>query len=204
MRRVLCALTIATGVGLIVSRVDACSFAGLADLIMQQQGVGEPPGPIGDVTYTAQRGVGPRKSGCSGHMGTSCDGTGSVSLHFKPATDPDSDAQSVGYRIRLVSGSLPQGLHIPDGPVHSDGDIALIFDDGAEDDQEPIDFSVTITPTDANGNEGPTSPVIRVTNAGRDASGCSVRKGRTGTVLVPLTILSLALLRRRFGRSFAG
>jgi hypothetical protein len=198
MRRVIGALTVAVGVALVGQRADACSVGGNVELTMQQTGIGDPPGPIGEVTYTTHRGVGPRRSGCSGgEMGTSCDDMGSVILHFKPAADPDSDAQSVGYRL-LFAGVLPSGLDVPVRPIVSDGELFLHFVDGATDEQEKIDFSLTITPVDANGNEGPKSPLVHVTDAGRDTGGCSVHTGRSGTLLVPMTIVVLALLRRRF------
>ena len=159
MKRAFCALAALMGLVAGASRAGACQTPGPQPLIMKQAGTGSPPEAVGEFTYSVTRGKGPKSAGCNSQSASSCDDLGRLLLHFKPSTDPDSEATAVGYRLRLVAGSVPAGLDVPREPlVAGGGMIQLLWIDGATDDQEEFDFSLTLTPVDANGNEDPSHP----------------------------------------------
>jgi MYXO-CTERM domain-containing protein len=206
MRKTLLTLALAAAGAAGVSRAHACSVPGPQALAIDGTHVGAAPGAVGEVTYTVTRGKGPKGSGCGSVSESSCDDIGGVALHFKASVDPDSDRRAVGYRVRLVSGVVPTGVPIIAEPMlpffddaaATEATIYFHWSDGETDDQERIDFSITLTPVDANGNEGPTSPVVRVVNDG-DGGGCSVRGGPAGSAFVPLAALAM-IVARRFAR----
>jgi hypothetical protein len=181
----------------------ACDYR-YSVLTVETSGNGERPGAIGDITYTVTRGKGPERNGCEQSM-TSCDDIGSVALHFAPSEDADSEFGAVGYRIRVVGGTLPEGLELRSEPLlaFQDGDegdaaIGLPFVDGAHDDQESIAFTIRITPVDADGNEGPESDPILIRDEGGD--GCGVARGGSGhgpSTALLVVALALGLRRRR-------
>lgn len=181
----------------------ACDY-GTGVLTVEASGNGERPGAIGDVTYTVRRGKGPERNGCEQSM-TSCDDIGSVALHFAPSEDADSEFGAVGYRIRVVEGTLPEDLQLPSEPLLAsrDGDegdatIWLRFVDGAHDEQESIAFAIRITPVDADGNEGPESDPILIRDEGSD--GCGVARGGSAhspSAVLLVVALALGLRRRR-------
>jgi hypothetical protein len=173
-------------------------------------GMGAPPGPIGEVTYTVQRGKGPVSSGCGQSSASSCDDIGSITLDFAMSEDADNDASEVGYRVRIVEGNPPIDFMAPAGPLvaRANGDgrqgtLSLHWADGATDDQETIAFAVTLTPIDADGNEGPESDLISIRSEA--AGGCVLaRHPRTRSELSIGAGLLLGLawvLRRSRARS---
>lgn len=179
-------------------------MVGPQPLNVESTGTGIAPGPIGEVSYTIQRGRGPKDEGCGKQSGTSCDDIGTLTLHFAPSADPDSDTSAVGYRLRVTGGALPPGLQLPSEPLvgmgvapQSEGTLFLTWIDGASDDQESVDFSLTLTPVDADGNTGPTSPAVHVHDEGSSGGGCNVHRHRAGRVAAPPALVALALLRRR-------
>jgi hypothetical protein len=162
------------------------------------------------------RGVGPQCIGpsCSS---TSCDGLGRIELSLGAASDDVSAAENIGYRLRVVEGALPDGLAIDetrraDGIADGTASLVLLWIDEAEDEQEPFDFVLGVTPIDEAGNEGEELS-ISLADEGRAAGGCATvhgggagalalgflaaaARGRRsrGARVTPTVVLSLALL----------
>jgi hypothetical protein len=180
----------------------ACSYS---DGGFTQDGTktGAAPGPVADISYSVQRGKGPT-GGCGRSMATSCDDIGAITLHFTAATDADSKNTEVGYRVSFV-GKAPAGLTLPDAPSppyfeqddDRDATVWLHWADGATDDQEHLDFTLTITPVDSHGNVGPTSAPIHVIDDG--SGGCGLRRNGAGpdAFASALALTGAVLLRRR-------
>src|SRR5262249_46185981 len=140
---------------------------------------GAAPSEIRDVSTSINRGQGPT-GGCGTQSRSSCDDMGSVQVHFEPAFD--SDGGDVGYRVELIAGTAPgysltesQGrVVLPAYRDETDGRAVLNFywDDGDTDSQESLDFTITLTPVDAQGNEGPISDPIHIRDDG--SGGCAL------------------------------
>jgi hypothetical protein len=184
----------------------ACDSVSNPVLLADGSHTGAAPGPAGDATYTVKRGQGPRSNGCSQSL-TSCDGDGQIGLHFRPSTDSESGPGDVGYRIEVVAGSAPASIDIVTDPIvptvaGNEATIYLDWDDGSTDDQESIDFSITLTPVDRNGNEGPTSAPIHVHDGG-SGGGCAIERRReadTRAAMAALAVTMSPFLRRRWKR----
>jgi hypothetical protein len=103
---------------------------------------------------------------------SSCDGTGTVSIVVQ-AEDDATPPESMGFRMELVSGSLPPGLSLPDGPVRGhargDGSVGLILAWSPRADS--MDFVVEVSAVDRAGNAGDPTPIAVVIDEG---SGCSL------------------------------
>lgn len=159
----------------------------------------EPPERVEAVEVSVQRGHGPRNN-----VSTSCDDIGSVTLIPTPPSDNRTAPDELGYEIRLASGNAPDGLSFPSEAVRTMGEngaIYLRWVDGATDDQEPIDFSITLTPVDLGGNRGPESEPFRIHDPGSSASssGCTIAagKGQTSFTIGLVSLAFFGLLRRR-------
>ena len=178
-------------VSMIPADADACSFAGpeIHTLDAAEQAVDvAPPGAPTLLDLQIVRGQGPQSAGCGGSSATSCDDIGQIRLNLV-AADDRTDAARIGYRISLAGGALPSGLLLPDEPIRTfDGWISLIWIDEATDDQERIEFSLTVTAIDLAGNESAPAASIQVDNAG----GFLNRAARRGPLL-PLAFLIAAL-----------
>ncbi|MCA9488928.1 MAG: hypothetical protein KC621_03375 [Myxococcales bacterium] len=168
----------------------ACSLAGPSTLTIQTDPTDQtaPTAPVW-VATDIRRGVGPQ-----GGMSTSCDDLGFVTITVaRPDDDPDGE-EAVGYRLALVEGSLPDDLTLPEeawlGP-----ELILSWIDGATDDQEPLVFTLSLTPTDAAGNEGEPL-VVEISDPGSTANplGCDVLGGGAGGAWM---LGAVALLLRR-------
>jgi hypothetical protein len=180
----------------------ACDY-GASSLVVDATKTGAPPGPIGGVTLTVQRGHG--NSGCGGSLTDSCANTGTITLHFAAASDPDNGVGEVGYRTTVVAGTPPPRLDglvaLQTGSFERQGDREAIlwfrWEDGATNTQESIDFTVTLTPVDVHGNEGPTSAPIRIHDDG-GGGGCAMRHGHESRgAVAALSALGLLLLAAR-------
>jgi len=103
-------------------------------------------------------------------------------------------AEHVGYVFELVDGEAPEGL-LPEAPVLAadDGSIELHWNDGDDDDQEMVSFSVSVRAVDDAGNLGEPSDPIHVFDAGSTESGCSITRGLLGSWM-PSALLSLGAL----------
>lgn len=185
---------------------DACSFPGPIEheIDPAEQAIDkEPPARTETVGVSVRRGKGPEGSGCGGQGSSSCDDIGSIALIPTPPSDDRTPPNELGYRLRFVGGRLPDGLRIPDDARRlSQGEppaLDLRWIDGATDDQEPFDFTVTLTAIDKAGNEGPESAPIRIHHSG-SSSGCRIARGTElgsfALVLFSLTWLGRFIRRR--------
>jgi len=147
-----------------------------------------------------KRGVGPDITGAS----TSCDDLGTLTLTMEAAEDQRTPPEEMGYRVQLAAGSLPDGLTLPAGPVRqlplAEGDqqrakLLFVWIDGATDEQEPLDFTLDITPVDRAGLEGGAARV-RVKHPGSDGCGLG-RSPSSGSLALLLAALMLLGARRR-------
>jgi hypothetical protein len=128
------------------------------------------------------------------------DHLGWVDLRFAPPVDDRTPPHKVGYRLVLVSGTLPDGLYLPVDPVrayerstamHA---IQLAWDDGETNDQEPLDFTLDVIPIDLAGLEGPPTRIV-VAHGGTSSSGCGTSRIPGSSLPLLLCLLMLGLLR---------
>lgn len=145
----------------------ACSFASPGELVVDNTLADDTP-PVLEEKDTAiqiSRGVGPTCLEGDIQSSTSCDDLGVISLSLAAATDAESPFEAdenkvqvgVGYRLRVVSGTLPDGLslsEVPSRAFFSEGraSISLIWIDGAEDEQEPFSLILGVQAVDLAGN----------------------------------------------------
>ena len=159
----------------------------------------EPPVKIEAVGMEVRRGKGPR-GGCS-PTSTSCDDIGTITLVPTPPSDDRTPSNELGYRIRLVSGTVPSGLTIPTEAWRVENGVVpglyLRWIDGASDDQEAIDFTVVLAAVDRAGNEGPESAPVRIHHPG-SSSGCRIARGTDASLA--LVLGTLFCLRRSMRR----
>lgn len=111
-----------------------------------------------------------------------CAGRCPPRLTIKATMDPEDDnvtaAADLGYVFRLVNGTLPVGIDLPDGPVLGP-DLVLEWDlDPEEIRGTQIDIEVEVRTVDEAGNESTGHLTIAVDEAAPDlpeeeASGCS-------------------------------
>ncbi|HET6284083.1 MAG TPA: hypothetical protein VFH73_24210 [Polyangia bacterium] len=204
-RRVCLALAMA-GLLLAAQRAEACSVAGpvphVVDSSKQATDTTAPPPPV--VTLQKiKRGQGPQGGpGCTSSA-SSCDDLGTLTLLIT-AIDEDTPRESIGYRMELVSGRLPEGFTLPGdsrplAPPDQSGQITMYlhWGDGATDDQESFDFTLSVRAIDLGGNVGgPT--MLRISD---DPTGCSLVGARqSAPSLLMLTLAMLVLFRTSFAR----
>jgi len=115
--------------------------------------------------------------GACGGSASDCDGTGVVELEVA-AQDDRSTADRLGYRVQLVSGSLPEGLSIPAAPVRpllSPDKVAsrrLIFSwDDRTTGHHSLGFTLAVAAIDLAGNA---SEPVQVEVSDDDGAGCQV------------------------------
>lgn len=181
---------------------SACEFAGPIEHVVDPAEADvdkEPPAKIETVGVEIRRGEGP-EGGCS-RTSTSCDDIGSITLVPTPPSDNRTAPNELGYRIRLVGGTLPEGLSLPSEAWRAEGSnfpaLSLRWIDGSTDDQEAIDFTITLTAIDRAGNQGPESDPIRIHHTG-SRLGCRVARG--GDVSFALVLGAMLCLRRSMRR----
>lgn len=177
---------------------QACSFLaprGFEGDTALDDGTSPPTAPM-DLSYEINRGVGGQQSGCS-QESTSCDDIGKIEIRLGTAQDDRTPVEAIGYRIELVSGQFPAGKLLPHLAVFApEGMIVATWADGATDEQEPIDFSITITAIDAAGNTSAPSEILRIHDEG-NSPGCRVASA-SSTQLVWITLgLAVVWFRRR-------
>ncbi len=198
-------LAIAAAAILGASDAAACSIAAPTELVIdaaEQAADHTAPGQPAAVTTSVQRGKAPRSSGCGEQMATSCDDLGFVTIVPTAPTDDRTASADLGYRVRLVAGALPADSTLWPKPIVAGfgGGLTLTWVDGADADQEALDFTVTLAAVDRAGNEGPPSAPVRVVDAGT-SGGC--RTSRSGDALSAAGLLAALLWmgawRRRGG-----
>jgi hypothetical protein len=159
-----------------------------------------PPLAPASIGVSIERGVGPRNAGGCNSMMTSCDSTGSIHLYPEP---PEGETrEDTGYLIAVSNGRPPDGLTIPaEALIASESSgIWLYWEDGAHDDQEAIDFTLTVRAVDRAGNVSEEATRVRVRHGG-DAGCHAGRKARGAfSALILLALLGAALVRRRSAR----
>lgn len=161
-----------------------------------------PAAPSGPTVKAVHRGVGPQCDARGVCSSTSCDDIASIQLAWTPGGDDTTADGDLGVRVRVVSGTAPEGLWPVDDAVETGaaGSFTLTWIDGATDDQEALDFVVEVTELDRAGNES--TPVeVHVTHAGasesdKDASGCAVVGPEGGLGLLALVLPALIGRRR--------
>jgi hypothetical protein len=161
-----------------------------------------PPDPP-VVTTGVTRSYGPRSSGCT-ESASSCDGFGSIEFIINDPHDDRTPAESLGYKIELVGGKAPPGLHVPDKPLRAFGgeNLFIHFSDPGPDDQEHFDAVFKVTAVDLAGNESEPSAAVHATHAGGD-TGCALIAGRRRTPwpAFMLAVVFGAWARRRARRA---
>ncbi|HET6280191.1 MAG TPA: hypothetical protein VFH73_04470 [Polyangia bacterium] len=124
---------------------------------------------------------------------SSCDGIGTMSITVA-ARDDRAAAESIGFRLRVISGTPPGGFAAPERdvrPLDSSFGITMTFSDPAGGGHEPFDFTLAITPVDLAGNLGETRTVT-VSDPG--SGGCAIAGPGIGA-LWPTMLLALVVRR---------
>ena len=146
------------------------------------------------------RGVGPTRSGLGSQMSTSCDDLGWITLRLS-AEDDLSPPENLGFVFTLDTGSLP--FTLPSEPARPfDGSITFVWIDGATDDQEPIEATVTVNTMDEAGNLSAESLLLTISDEGSEEGikGCSTGSGAPGLGLGLLGLVALVVRRRSEGQ----
>jgi hypothetical protein len=129
-----------------------------------------PPGQAEVLLLDIIRGRGPQFTG-TGWSGSSVDDTGIVVLEPVPTPDDRTPLDKIGYRIEHIDGKLPEGL-IPDYDVRpAEGLLYLYWHDGATDNQESLDFTLSFRAIDLGGNLGAPSEPVEIKHPG--SQGCA-------------------------------
>lgn len=101
---------------------------------------------------------------------STCDVFGTVVLRFgSQPKDDRSPADMLGYRIVHRGGVLPERFEIGPAPERlapGFDELFIHWMDGATDEQEPIEFALSIVVVDRAGNESLPSEPIRVRHSG--------------------------------------
>lgn len=148
------------------------------------------------VDLSVTRGVGPTRAGFGSQMSTSCDDLGWISLQLS-AEDDLSAPENLGFVFALDSGTLPFSL--PTEAVRPfDGSFTFVWIDGATDEQEPFEATVTAHTMDEAGNLSAESLLLTLSDEGREEGlkSCSTGAGAPGLGLGLLGALALGLTRR--------
>ena len=107
-----------------------------------------------------------------GAPGSSCNDLGFIVIELVRVDDDRTPRERLGYRVTLVEGTLPgwgmsSAVRVVPAPVKGKPlQFTLAWVDGATDNQEPIDFTLTVTAVDMAGNESVPSSPIRVSHPG--------------------------------------
>lgn len=178
----------------------ACSYANPApfEVDSAMRGVDvQPPALTAVSVGTIKRGQGSRGFVGCGQTVSTCDDIGSLTI-VPTASDDVTPVDRLGYRVSLVAGKLPASAMLPEGATTS---IAVYWLDGATDDQEPLDFTLSIVAIDLAGNES----APRTVHVVDDKGGCAVAALSRATSATPaalgLLLLGWAAARRPRARS---
>jgi hypothetical protein len=99
-------------------------------------------------------------------VANSCDDIGMITLRLNGATDDRTVADRMGYVV-VVSEGAPEGLQPADAVRAPAGELVLHWIDGATNDQEPLDFTVSVLAVDLAGNRSSASEAIPVVSRER-------------------------------------
>jgi hypothetical protein len=194
---------LALALALAVSPAFACSFA----LGSPHETVDDPsdtvaPTAPGEKSVGVVRGVGPECVGVS-CSSSSCDDLGRIDVQLDASDDDVSAPENIGYRMRVVEGTLPDGLTVDetrraDSVSGGVARLTLLWVDEAVDEQEPFDFVLGVASVDEAGNEGE-ELTIALSDPGRAAGGCATAGGGGGAGALALGLLAAAARGRRAG-----
>ena len=133
----------------------------------------QPPAQIVAKVTKISRGQGPRLRD-QGIGPSSCDDVGFVEIELTRFEDDRTPPDLLGYRIGPAIGVLPNSP-----PAHSTDVyrlirgqkpvVVLVWIDHGSDEQEPFDFTVSLTAVDRAGNESVASAPVRIAHPGRKA-----------------------------------
>ena len=113
--------------------------------------------PVPEIVGTRiVRGTGPVCDGDSCSF-SSCDDLGFIDLELARTGGGD-----IGYEVVLVEGSPPAGVSLPQALRPIGNSLSLSWIDGATDDQESIDFTVTVNAVTLDGDRGAPSAPVRL------------------------------------------
>jgi hypothetical protein len=155
----------------------------------------QPPRFTTPPSIIVQRGMSSDQgTGCEDLPVTDCSDLGVIRITV-PVSDDQTPADQCGFRLALVSGTLPPGLQLPDHDISAlNGEIFLHFPDrGGE---APLSFSLSVAPIDLAANAG-TSVVLPVSTG---QGGCSIAPGRPGVWLLVALLAFWVRLRRACAR----
>ena len=123
------------------------------------------PGPPGAlVRVGVHRGHGPVTSNCLTAVSSGAD-CGLLHVSFIPAEDPDHAQEEVGYLLRQVDGTLPDGLLLPTTPIAARFQTGVAFlsvhwRDAPVTEKPTVLFTLAVTPVDIAGNRGPELEIV--------------------------------------------
>lgn len=193
MRRVLALSVLAST--FLVREAHACSMPAPEEWKVEASAI-DRTAPALTVARLASigRGKGPEGEGCGGVTGaSSCDDLGTIELALAGA---DETSEQVGFVVEHASGTAPNGLSIPSTPIAAPGGrFTLVFVDGAEDDQEPLDFVLRVAAIDRAGNRSQPATVA-VSHGGVNHCGAHVAPSGLSRAW-PWGVVALACLARR-------
>lgn len=132
-----------------------------------------PSAPQAEVSRIT-RGKGPVPHGEGLVSVSSCDDIGFIVLSFSRLPQDDrATASEIGYLFEFAAGDPPPGFTLPEAPLRILADareFTLHWSDGATDEQEPLDFAITIVAVDRAGNRSEPSNLVWIRDPGRHAS----------------------------------
>jgi len=124
--------------------------------------------------------------------GPSCTPSSSIGIPAV-ATDDMTDRYSIGYRLTLESGTLPQGVTLPAKDIDPNGDVVRVFI-GHE--TTEMDFTLRVVAIDLAGNES-APQTVRVEHHPDSCSIAGARPSRPGLGWIALVALIVTAYRRR-------
>lgn len=100
---------------------------------------------------------------------SSCDDIGTVVLAFEPEPKDDrTSADKLGYLLIHTGGELPSSFLLSDKPVRAQEEFRFYWIDGATDEQEPLEFAVSLVAIDLAGNKSEPSEPIWIRHPGSE------------------------------------
>lgn len=176
----------------------ACSFIEYDEHVIDDTSTDVVPPSLPTLDeLSVTRGVGPTSAGFGTQMSSSCDDLGWITLLLS-AEDDVSAPENLGFTFALDTGSLP--FTLPTEAVRPfDGSITFVWIDGATDEQEPIEATVTVNTMDEAGNLSAESLLLTISDEGSEegVKGCSTGSGAPGLGLGLLGLVALGARRRR-------
>lgn len=151
----------------VIRSAEPCSFIGPTEHVIddeESQVDTTPPGVPGVQLTSITRGTGPESSGCGEMASSSCDDIGALLLEITAPEDDRTPADSMGYFFEF-EGTLPDGFMPLDTALRPGLDgFVFTWIDGARDNQESIDMTITASAVDLAGNTGEASEPLEVTS----------------------------------------